>query len=395
MTLEKTLDSLTKEDLTQLIENQVIEKKDLEYKLSLPSNRDEEKKEFLADIVSFANSSGGDIIYGMAQDNTTGFPMELTGIGSANIDQEILRIESIIRDGIEPRIPSVITHSIALENSKAMLIIRIQKSWVSPHRIKFKGDHRFYARGTNGKYELDVGELRNAFTLSENINEKIKKFRENRISSIFANETPVAFYNNAKVVLHLVPLISFNPSTAYDIQRIASKVSYYKPMYCSGWGHRYNLDGLLSYSVGSSELSHSYTQFYRNGIVEAVDGLLLKPDGTEKNIPSIAYERELISSLPDYLSGLKYLNVELPIVIFLTLVGVKGYAMTTSSFFEGRSCLIDREILLLPEVLINSYEVNAAEVLRPIFDAVWNSCGFAKSLNYNDSGEWKPRSYYH
>ncbi len=393
MTLGKPLDALTKEDLQFLIENQVIEKKDLEYKLSLPSNADADKKEFLADVVSFANSSGGDIIYGMSQDNTTGFPSELTGIDSENIDQDVLRIETIIREGVEPRIPSVATQIIALGNSKFVLIVRIQKSWVSPHRIKFKGDHRFYARGTNGKYELDVGDLRNAFTLNESINEKIKKFRENRISKIFANETPVPFYDNAKIVLHLIPLISFNPSTAYDIQSIESKVSYYQPMCCSGWGRRYNLDGLLAYSVGNSELSHSYTQLYRNGIMEMVEGLILRSERNEKIIPSIAYERELIKALPDYLSALKYLNVELPIVIFLTLIGVKGYSMSTSRFFEGESHLIDRAVLLLPEVIINNYEINAQKVLRPIFDSVWNSCGFSKSLNYDNNGEWKPRNY--
>ena len=114
MTLEKPLDSINEQDLKQLIENQVLEKKGLDYKLSLPSNSDADKKEFLADVSSFANSSGGDIIYGMAQDNTTGLPMELVGIDSVNLDQETLRLESIIREGIEPRIPSVTPHLIKL-----------------------------------------------------------------------------------------------------------------------------------------------------------------------------------------------------------------------------------------------------------------------------------------
>ena len=107
MTLEKPLDNIKEEDLKELIENHVIEKKDLDYKLSLPSSRDGDKKEFLADIVSFANTSGGDIIYGIAQDNATGYPIELSGIDLPNKDQEILRLESIIREGMEPRIPSV------------------------------------------------------------------------------------------------------------------------------------------------------------------------------------------------------------------------------------------------------------------------------------------------
>ena len=62
MTLEKPLEDITEKDLNELIENQVIEKKHLEYKRLLPSGRESDKKEFLADIISFANTSGGDII---------------------------------------------------------------------------------------------------------------------------------------------------------------------------------------------------------------------------------------------------------------------------------------------------------------------------------------------
>jgi hypothetical protein len=384
--IEKPLDSINAQDLKQLIENQVLEKKSLDYKLSLPSNADADKKEFLADVSSFANSSGGDIIYGISQDNTTGFPKDLVGIDSENIDQEILRLESIIREGIEPRIPSVAIQPIKLANSKNVLILRIQKSWVLPHRIKFKEDHRFYARGTNGKYKLDLGELRNAFTLSESLNDKIKRFREDRIARLFANETPIPFQKGAKVVLHLIPLISFNPSTHFDLEKIEPKVEYYAPLGSMSWGRRYNLDGLISFSCGT--LSYSYTQLFRNGIMEIVDGTVLDANGN-KVIPSIGYEEDLRESFPNYLSALKYLNVELPIVAFLTLIGVKGYKMATS-FFQRESYEIDRDVLLLPETVIESYAVKPDEVLKPAFDAIWNSCGFPKSLNYDDKGEWKP-----
>ena len=85
MIIEKPLESITEEDLKRLVENQVIEKKHLEYKRILPSNKDSDKKEFLADIVSFANTSGGDLIYGITQDNETGYPSELLGIDLPNL----------------------------------------------------------------------------------------------------------------------------------------------------------------------------------------------------------------------------------------------------------------------------------------------------------------------
>jgi hypothetical protein len=152
---------------------------------------------------------------------------------------------------------------------------------------------------------------------------------------------------------------------------------------------RYNLEGFLTYSIGGSGLSYSYTQVYRNGVIEIVDALELS--GTKKIIPSIDYERDIIRVLPNYLLALKHLGVQLPIAVFLTLIGVKGYSMATSKLFEGESRTIDRDILQLPEALVASYDIKTEVVLRPAFDAIWNSCGFAKSLNYDEKGEWKPQ----
>lgn len=387
MTLEKHLDDIREQDLKQLIEKQVLEKKGLDYKLMLPSNSDSDTKEFLADVSSFANSSGGDIIFGISQDNSSGLPKEIVGLDSTNIDREILRLDSIIRDGVEPRIPSVAIQPIRLSNSKTVLILRVQKSWITPHRIKFKKSHRFYTRASNGKHELDISELRNAFNLSESLNEKIKRFREDRISRLFANEMPVTIHEGAKIVLHLIPLISLNPSTSYDINKIEPKVEYYPPPSSNGWGKRYNLDGLLSYSIAGNS-SFSYTQIYRNGIMEIVDGYILNAN-SNKVIPSIGYEEELISLLPKYLAGLKFLNIELPIIAFLSLVNVKGYSLATS-FFQGSSYEIDRDILLLPEFIIESYAAKSEVILKTAFDCVWNACGFPKSHNFDEKGEWKP-----
>jgi predicted HTH transcriptional regulator len=57
----KPFDDILEADLQELIKNQISEKKNLEYKAELSLLSDKEKKEFLADISSFANSNGGDI----------------------------------------------------------------------------------------------------------------------------------------------------------------------------------------------------------------------------------------------------------------------------------------------------------------------------------------------
>lgn len=392
MIINKDIEQITKGDLQSLVDNAVLESKTIEYKKTLVVSSEADKKEFLADVSSFANASGGDIIYGIVQDTDTGMPKTLQGLNISNVDDEISRLDNLIRTGVQPRLPSVNIRSIPFENSKVAIIIRVLKSWIAPHRVILGGHDKFYSRSSNGKYPLDVAELRVAFNLSETITERIRNFRLERISKLFANETPVPFYDNAKIVLHLIPIISFNPAQSYEIEKVASQPEKMKPIYCGGWNWKYNLDGFLTYSGGRQDKSHSYVQLFRNGIIEAVEGLLLQPYKEQLIIPSIAYEQELIRSLTEYLSALKTLNVEPPIFVFLTLLGVKGYSMAVDRDYDIEEVYaIDRDILQLPEVTIESYDDKAEHVLKPCFDSIWNACGFKRSFNYNDEGEWAPR----
>ncbi|TKJ18348.1 MAG: hypothetical protein CEE42_16560 [Promethearchaeota archaeon Loki_b31] len=178
--INKQLEDISESNIQHLIDDERIEKKVLDYKSELPGNSDSEKKDFLANVSSFANAVGGDLIYGVIENRKTGKPEKLEGIEILNVNQEILRLDQIIRNGIEPNIPSssINIREIQLKNMKYVLIIRINKSGIGPHRVSFKSWHRFYSRGTNGKYPLDVQELRLAFNLSDSIRDKIEREKE-------------------------------------------------------------------------------------------------------------------------------------------------------------------------------------------------------------------------
>ncbi|MDO8716544.1 MAG: ATP-binding protein [Dehalococcoidales bacterium] len=380
--INKDIDQITEEDIQALKDNSVSESKTIEYKQQLPGNSDLDKQEFLADISAFANASGGDLIFGVTED--AGIPISVEGLAVDNIDREKLRIENIVRDGIQPRISGINIKAISLSKSGIILLIRVPKSWNSPHRVVFKGHDKFYSRNSSGKYPMDVTELRIDFNLSESLAEKIRNFNIDRISKIIADETPVPLYNNAKISLLLIPMVSFSFAQLIDISRMSGGL---KPIYCSGFNDRHNLDGLLSYSAMQEGKAHSYVQLYRNGIIEAAEALLLEPneDGT-KVIPSIAYEMELMESVTEYLTTLKNLNIDPPILLFLNFLGVKGYKMS-----ERGSFTIDRDCLMLQEIIVESYDFNAHTLLKPAFDSIWNACGFPQSFNYTSEGKWVKR----
>jgi predicted HTH transcriptional regulator len=186
MALNKPLESIDEGDLQELIDNQVPEGKTIEYKEALPGNSDGDKKEFLADVSLFANAAGGNLIFGMKEDSGT--LVEIRGLQISNVDAEILRLENIIQTGIAPRLPVVHIHSVPLPSKpqQCALIIRVRKSWLSPHMVTFRNDSKFYTRNSRGKYQLDVSELRTAFLLSETTAERIRNFRAERLSMIVA-----------------------------------------------------------------------------------------------------------------------------------------------------------------------------------------------------------------
>src|SRR5688500_12471518 len=97
------IDSITEGDLRPLVENRVHESRTIDYKSMLPdSNRS--KKKFLQAVCAFANTVGGDLVYGMQEAN--GVPQQLAGFESDNIDRDILQLINLIRDGIAPSLLS-------------------------------------------------------------------------------------------------------------------------------------------------------------------------------------------------------------------------------------------------------------------------------------------------
>jgi hypothetical protein len=384
--INKRLENITKEDLEDLIKNSVAEGKTIEYKLDFPGSSDSDKKEFLADVSSFSNTLGGDLIFGLGAKN--GLPTEIKGVEVEDLDGEIGKYENIIRDGIEPRIRYSV-HTLKLADKKVIFIFRMDRSWLSPHRVIFKGHDKFYARNSTGKYPLDTSQLRSVFLLSETLTDKINKFKIERIEKIVAGDTPVPLDENANIILHIIPLGS--QSNEYNLNPTGIDSSKIPPMsHYQGWDSRINFEGFLTYTSGATGNPYSYVQVYRNGIIEAVDNLILRQDRPgEKYIPYYAYEKSLLESLKIYIDLLKNLDVKTPLIVFLTLTGVRGFSMEVGpGVFRSGSSTIDRDILQLPEAFVETFDTGEKEILRPMFDLIWNACGRSGSTNFDEKGNW-------
>jgi hypothetical protein len=111
---------------------------------------------------------------------------------------------------------------ISIGERRWVIVVRVGQSLVAPHRVI--ANNIFYGRHSSGKYPLDVGELRTAFTQSEAIPDRIRTFRVERLLKIQAGETPLPMVVGAKAILHLVPLSAMSGRMAIDVNAI--KVSW-------------------------------------------------------------------------------------------------------------------------------------------------------------------------
>lgn len=377
----KQLESIDHADLQGLIGNEVAESKVIDYKQTLPGDGQGHKKKFLADVSSFANASGGDLIYGMKE--SAGVPVELCGLDIEDPDREILRLDNLVSSGIDPRTYGVEMRAVPIPGKGPAIVVRIPRSWTLPHMVTLGGDRRFYSRSSAGKYPLDVSDLRILFGLSHDAREWIRRFRLERLANIVADETPVLLRHPTRTVLHLVPMTAAQPYKRFDMAVLAAEKPHLKPLCAGGgWNECYNLDGFCTYIDGTS-----YLQFFLDGAMEAVECLLLRG---KEIIPAPGYEAQLVSHLGEHLAVLKRVGVEPPLVLMLTLLGVKGYSIELHPTvwwggdpWPGRA--VDRPDVLLPEILVDSFESNLADLIKPAFDAMWNAAGWERSLSYDEA----------
>lgn len=393
--IQKKISEVELSDIENLLTLKVAENKTIEYKKELKIGTDSEKKEFLADISSFSNTSGGDLIFGV--NAIAGIPTSLCPLKIVDLDAKVLQLESMIRTGIDPRI-SFTVHPIKTETiNEYALLICVNESWNKPHRITYSGSNRFCARNSAGKYDLDVTELRQIFTLSDGIEKRMQDFRTERIIALETEQTFLPLRSKNLIVLHLFPLESF--STRINLERdlllsLENETDLFQPMNTNTWNRaQINLEGAFS-STGTSNSTgsiYSYIQLFRNGALELVESSIFDR-GDSHFIPYVLYEKEVVDGFKKGLGILRKVGINAPVLLLLSLINVNGLTMAESRM-SGRlrrenSTSIKQKNLILPTVMLNEYDESIEKLLQSVFDLVWNACGLSRSENYDEDGNF-------
>lgn len=364
--LNHPIDAIDEIILQALVDNHVAERRDLEFKRELPGRNDEQVKEFLADVTSLANAQGGDLIYGIEEDN--GVAAALPGVEINDPDAVILRLESSLQANVAPRLTGVRTHWVSLANGRGAMVMRIPGSLTAPHRVIYKKSGRFYGRNSRGKYEMDVHELRLAFTQSEQLPQRFQQLHADAIAAAKGTEMPFAIEDAPTAVVSVAPLGLFREAHNIPITRDHALV----PHRVSGFSAIDMIEGVLQHApvdsgtgtVGSFAITHrtghTDSAFVIGGIRPGNNGRALHivwPATFEQGLRDMAMSTQ---------SRLHPFGIEGPWVVLVSVFGVKGFQMILGDGYPSKLAFRD-EVLLGQHVV---ERIDAASLL-PIAEAFW------------------------
>lgn len=386
--LSLDLEEITVEQIQRLIDSGSPEKKELEFKRQLdPGNRGH-KETFLAEVTSFANTTGGDLLIGVPdpEDVDVEDDAELWWITDFDRDEYKLDWENIIRTGTQPRLRSHEIRTLPNPDGEGFIaIVRVRQSTVSPHRVTLGLKKPFYARNSAGKYPLDVEQLREKFIEQYRLTEQVEQFLADRIAKMRAADTPAPFETGPCMVLHIIPATAFTLQPEIDLSA-ESELSAGLPLFHRNQGNvhssaRRNVDGLVnSQDIGDFRKNKEtgprseYVQIFRDGRIEAVHSFHFRSQLSEdKKIGFWTLYQIINDRLPDYTGFLHDQDVGLPIFMYLTFVDADGYKLTSDSNTDSKA--LDRDIATLPVVILESYSESAEDVTNEFMKNIWHAFG--------------------
>lgn len=386
----KDFDDIVEADILELQAAATPEGLVLEYKRDAYGNSDSDKREFLKDFSSFANSSGGHLLIGM--DESAGLPtgiVPLTGDG----DAEVLRLGSLLASSLEPRVVGARIRWIGVAGGFVVLC-RIPQSWNPPHRSTHSGVNRFFVRTSAGVHEASVEELRVLFSKAATARDRAVEFRAQRSTALKANAGIIPLTaGRGTLLVHLVPLAAFSSDVAVDLS-VADRHRnlLFPPGAAQVATVRPGFDGLTALRPGPN--IHGYAHLFRNGIIE----------GTKRNVmseqsfvPAKTLAQDLIVALGRHMELLGTLDVPPPLLLFLSLLGVQGgiLAMSQMDITFDSPEPIDRADLLFPPVEIVDYGTDEArrDSIETALTPLWNAAGYLTTGDFFDrvdarTGAW-------
>jgi len=375
MKIFSDINIITPADIEELKTRRVQERTQIDYKQSLLPLNDDNKYELLKDVCAMANSEGGVIIYGAKEDDSS-IPDEFPGIEIPSVDDLHNKIDHIIRDNVEERIPGVKHKAILRDDGSYFYIIQVPVSYLAPHMITMATKKsRFYMRINTVSAPMNIQQIKDVALKVGQAEEKASKLIKERF------ERNSAYYTDSHYLIHIVPLYSNRNAidlTDYEVTRSLASLEVGSPIHTV---HGYLIDN-------KSTNGRKRVLITRSGAVERIKTPIAY--GTHADEEKKLRGRDLETEMYRFfraVAGHPLSNLaELPALISISLKNIGGTRMTSYDGFPGDILFEEREINPEPIIIYDWSELDSS--LKYFFDIFWQSFGMQGSPSFDDNGTY-------
>ena len=402
--LAANLDDVVEKRLAAMCGERRGETPTLEWKEQLPDPSDRQKHELAKDVAALANFDGGDLVYGIVEDD--GQAVRIAPILTAETaDEAERRIRQVLESLVEPRLGGIQVKSVPIAAGGYVLVVRVPASFEGPHWIRVNNNRRFVVRNGTGTSDMSYEQVRGAFDRTATLREQGAQFRAQRLTSIRSGQTPVRLEDGPLAVLHVIPLSGLARRQSLDVAALFRSARTYNLLRrvrtpARSTSTRTNLEGGVVYVHGSDEEHPAYTQVFRNGATEAVFMCGRRREMRNGQEAAGIWTTLLVdhfrNGASEALEELRMSGFTGPVIVGAAMVRVGDFGLATNDMFRpitatARSLFSDD--LIVPEEWIEHLEsARVDDVVRPMMDALWQAFDVSR-CDYFDatSGDWLPR----
>lgn len=387
--LPSSLNELSEALLRQLCDDRCSESPTLDFKAILPERDDKGRAELLKDVCAFANSEGGDLVYGIrAKDGKAEAVVPIVG---ETFDAASLRLGQIL-ESVEPRLLGHGFREVPVLGGY-VLVLRVPASFENPHRFMVNKASRFVIRSGTHTSDMTYEQLRAAFGRTATLVQQAKALRQSRLEQIQRRDVWQPDPPGPVCVVHVLPLAAFANRIRVDIPGLHDDgfMNFALREMSGGVSRTTNLEGLVITPGRPWNHSGVYLQIFRVGVFEAAARMASKLDSEPKSIHGKSLASFIRNTTINIARNCGRLRIEGPAVYGISVVNVDCGLVVGARHGFSISEQTSPGPFVVPDFVVDDLGQLAANpdgLVRDALDTIWQCFGEERCEAYSPDGKW-------